>query len=85
MIAFFLWYSNTSKAYRVFNKKPLIVQESMHKGFFSLFFYFYKSNPFDPRKVVENYDVNLVRKVKEINIDNVWIKVNIDNESQDIS
>ena len=30
MKAFFFGYSQTSKAYRVFNKRTLVVEESMH-------------------------------------------------------
>ena len=39
----FLGYSTSSKAYRVFNKRTLIVKESMHV-------IFYESNSLDPRK-----------------------------------
>ena len=39
----FLGYSTSSKVYRVFNKRTLVVEESMHVVFD-------ESNPFDPRK-----------------------------------
>ncbi|OAY23990.2 hypothetical protein MANES_18G120350v8 [Manihot esculenta] len=43
----FLGYSISSKSYRVFNKRTLIVEESMHV-------IFYESNPFAPRKEILN-------------------------------
>ena len=39
----FLGYSTSSKAYRIFNKRTLVVEESMHVVFD-------ESNPLDPRK-----------------------------------
>ncbi|XP_057985269.1 uncharacterized protein LOC131170216 [Hevea brasiliensis] len=52
----FLGYSISSKAYRVFNKRTLAIEESMHA-------IFDEANPFDPRKdipcdddVVGNFD-----------------------------
>ena len=39
----FLGYSTSSKAYRVFNKRTIVVEESMHVVFD-------ESNPLDPRK-----------------------------------
>ena len=45
----FLGYSTTSKAYRIFNKRTLVVEESMHVVFD-------KSNSLDPRKDVYSID-----------------------------
>ena len=45
----FLGYSTTSKAYRVFNKRTLVVEESMH-------IIFYESNSLDPRKDICSVD-----------------------------
>ena len=44
-----LGYSTSSKAYRVFNKRTLVVEESMH-------IVFDESNSFDPRKDVCSVD-----------------------------
>ena len=41
----FLGYTTSSKSYRVFNKRTLVVEESMH-------IVFDDTNPFEPRKVV---------------------------------
>ena len=41
----FLGYSTSRKAYRVFNKRTLVVEESMHVVF-------YESNLLDPRKYI---------------------------------
>ena len=41
----FLGYATSSKSYRVFNKRSLVVEESMH-------IVFYETNPFEPRKVI---------------------------------
>ena len=45
----FLGYSTSSKAYRVFNKRTLVVEESMHV-------IFDESNSLDPRKAVCSVD-----------------------------
>ena len=45
----FLGYSTSSKAYSIFNKKTLVVEESMHVVF-------YESNSLDPRKNFCNID-----------------------------
>ena len=42
--AIFLGYSSTSKAYRVYNKRTMTVEESIHVNFD-------ESNPLEPRKV----------------------------------
>ena len=44
-------YSNTSKAYRVYNKRALVVEESMHVTFD-------ESNPPSMKKVVVNNDAD---------------------------
>ncbi|KAH9754083.1 hypothetical protein KPL71_015319 [Citrus sinensis] len=44
-VGIFLGYSNSSKAYRVYNKRTLVVEESMHVTFD-------ESNPFSMEKVV---------------------------------
>ena len=41
----FLGYATSSKLYRVFNKRRLVVEESMH-------IVFNETNPFDSKKVV---------------------------------
>ena len=41
----FLGYATSSKSYRFFNKRTLVVEESMH-------IVFYEINPFKPRKVI---------------------------------
>ena len=48
-VGFFLGYSNSSKAYRVYNKRTLVVEESMYVTFD-------ESNPFSAEKVVINDD-----------------------------
>ena len=55
----FLGYSTSSKAYRVFNKRTLVVEESMHVVF-------YESNSFDPRKDICSIDDDIGELV-EIN------------------
>ena len=55
----FLGYSTSSKAYRIFNKRTLVVEESMHV-------IFYESNSLNPRKNVYNID-NDVGELMEIN------------------
>ena len=55
----FLGYSTSSKAYRVFNKRTLVVEESMHVVF-------YESNSLDPRKDICSVD-NDVGELVEIN------------------
>lgn len=45
----FLGYSTSSKAYRIFNKRTLVVEESMHVVF-------YETNSLDPRKDVCSVD-----------------------------
>ena len=56
----FLGYSTSSKAYRVFNKRTLVVEESMHV-------IFYESNSLDPRKDICNVE-NDVGEPLEINV-----------------
>ena len=55
----FLGYSTSSKAYRVFNKRTLVVEESMHVVFD-------ESNPLDPRKDIYSVDDD-VGELMEIN------------------
>ena len=55
----FLGYSTSSKAYRVFNKRTLVVEESMHVVF-------YEFNSLDPRKDICSVD-NDVGELMEIN------------------
>ncbi|KAG8634434.1 hypothetical protein MANES_17G033205v8 [Manihot esculenta] len=57
----FLGYSISSKSYRVFNKRTLIVKESMHVVFD-------ESNPFAPRKEV-SCDDDLVGNLDELTIE----------------
>ena len=57
----FLGYSISSKSYRVFNKRTLIVEESMHVVFD-------ESNPFAPRKEV-SCDDDLVGNLDELTIE----------------
>ena len=47
----FLGYSTSSKAYRVFNKRTLVVEESMHVVFD-------ETNSLDPRKDICSVDNN---------------------------
>ena len=56
----FLGYSTSSKAYRVFNKITLIVEESMDVVF-------YESNSLDPRKDICSVDDDDVGDLLEIN------------------
>ena len=49
MLEFFLSYSTISKAYRVFNKRTLVIEESMH-------IVFDESNAFSKEKSIEEYD-----------------------------
>ena len=53
----FLGYSTYSKAYRVFNKRTLVVEEYMHV-------IFDKSNSFDPRKDIYSVDNDIGELVK---------------------
>ena len=55
----FLGYSTSSKAYRVFNKRTLVVEESMHV-------IFDESNSLDPRKDIFSVD-NDIGELLEIN------------------
>ncbi|OAY24807.2 hypothetical protein MANES_17G026196v8 [Manihot esculenta] len=57
----FLGYSTSSKSYRVFNKRTLIVEESMHVVFDEF-------NPFAPRKEV-SCDDDLVGNLDELTIE----------------
>ncbi|KAH9697749.1 Integrase catalytic domain-containing protein [Citrus sinensis] len=50
-VGIFLRYSNSSKAYRVYNKRTLVVEESMHVTFD-------ESNPSSTEKVVVDNDVD---------------------------
>ena len=50
-VAIFLSYSNTSKVCRVYNKRTMVVEESMHVMFD-------ESNPFSAEKVVVNDDAD---------------------------
>ncbi|KAH9770099.1 Integrase catalytic domain-containing protein [Citrus sinensis] len=50
-VGIFLGYSNSSKAYRVYNKRTLVVEESMHVTFD-------ESNPFSAEKGVANDDAD---------------------------
>ena len=47
----FLGYSNTSKAYKVYNKRTMVVEESIHV-------LFDESNPSSVEEVVVNEDVD---------------------------
>ena len=55
--AIFMGYALHSKAYRVFNKSSLIVEESMHV-------IFYETNA-TPRKVVDSDDVGIENTKEE--------------------
>ena len=50
-VGIFLGYSNSSKAYRVYNKRTSVVEESMHVTFD-------ESNPFSAEKGVANDDAD---------------------------
>ena len=50
-VGIFLGYSNTSKAYRVYNKRTMVVEVSMHVTF-------NESNPSSTEKVVINDDAD---------------------------
>ena len=50
-VGILLGYSNTSKAYRVYNKRTLVVEESMHITFD-------ESNPSSIEKVIVNDDAD---------------------------
>ena len=56
----FLGYSTFRKVYRVFNKRTLVVEESMHVVFD-------ESNSLDPRKDIGNINDN-VGELLEINV-----------------
>ena len=53
----FLGYSTSSKAYRIFNKRTLVVEESMH-------IVFDETNSLDPRKDVCSVDDNVGELLK---------------------
>lgn len=58
----FLGYSLTSKAFRVFNKRTLVVEESIHV-------LFHNSNPL-PRKNLVNDDIGILQEeVEQLNLD----------------
>ena len=61
----FLGYSTSSKAYRIFNKRTLVVEESMHVVF-------YESNSLDPRKDICSID-NDIGELMETNEQVSWI------------
>ncbi|KAH9769987.1 Integrase catalytic domain-containing protein [Citrus sinensis] len=61
-VGIFLGYSNSSKAYRIYNKRTLVVEESMHVTFD-------ESNPSSTEKVVVNNDA-VEELQKESSIDN---------------
>ena len=56
----FLGYATSSKSYRVFNKRSLVVEESMH-------IVFDETNPFEPRKVVvvDGDDVGILEELNQ--------------------
>ncbi|KAH9792467.1 hypothetical protein KPL71_004134 [Citrus sinensis] len=62
-VGIFLGYSNSSKAYRVYNKRTLVVEESMHVTFD-------ESNPFSPKKVVVDDDAGEEEQEEEASNDN---------------
>ena len=51
----FLGYSLTSKAFRVFNKRTLVVKESIHV-------IFYESNPHSRKDSLDDDDVGILQK-----------------------
>ncbi|KAH9671809.1 hypothetical protein KPL70_017497 [Citrus sinensis] len=62
-VGIFLGYSNSSKAYRVYNKRTLVVEESMHVSFD-------ESNPSSTEKVVVDDDAGEEEQEKEASNDN---------------
>ncbi|KAH9791908.1 hypothetical protein KPL71_003919 [Citrus sinensis] len=62
-VGIFLGYSNSSKAYRVYNKRTLVVEESMHVTFD-------ESNPFSTKKVVVDDDAGEEEQEEEASNDN---------------
>ncbi|KAH9745941.1 hypothetical protein KPL70_004261 [Citrus sinensis] len=62
-VGIFLGYSNSSKAYRVYNKRTLVVEESMHVTFD-------ESNPSSTEKVVVDDDVGEEEQEEEASNDN---------------
>ena len=61
-VGIFLGYFINSKAYRVFNKRTLAVEESMHVTFD-------ESNPFSMEKVFVDDDVVLSKEIQNINLE----------------
>ncbi|KAH9704489.1 hypothetical protein KPL70_011489 [Citrus sinensis] len=62
-VGIFLGYSNSSKAYRVYNKRTLVVEESMHVTFD-------ESNPSSTEKVVVDDDAGEKEQEEETSNDN---------------
>ncbi|KAH9780462.1 hypothetical protein KPL71_008083 [Citrus sinensis] len=62
-VGIFLGYSNSSKAYRVYNKRTLVVEESMHVTFD-------ESNPSSTKKVVVDDDAGEEEQEEEASNDN---------------
>ncbi|KAH9648550.1 Integrase catalytic domain-containing protein [Citrus sinensis] len=62
-VGIFLGYSNSSKAYRVYNKRTLVVEESMHVTFD-------ESNPSSTEKVVVDDDAGEQEQEEEASNDN---------------
>ncbi|KAH9651322.1 Integrase catalytic domain-containing protein [Citrus sinensis] len=62
-VGIFLGYSNSSKAYRVYNKRTLVVEESMHVTF-------NESNPSSTEKVVVDDDAEEQQQEEEASNDN---------------
>ncbi|KAH9670869.1 Integrase catalytic domain-containing protein [Citrus sinensis] len=62
-VGIFLGYSNSSKAYRVYNKRTLVVEESMHVTFD-------ESNPSSSEKVVVDDDAGKEEQEEEASNDN---------------
>ncbi|KAH9792587.1 Integrase catalytic domain-containing protein [Citrus sinensis] len=62
-VGIFLGYSNSSKAYRVYNKRTLVVEESMHVTFD-------ESNPSSTEKVVVDDDAGEEEQEEEASNDN---------------
>ncbi|KAH9671985.1 Integrase catalytic domain-containing protein [Citrus sinensis] len=62
-VGIFLGYSNSSKAYRVYNKRTLVVEESMHVTFD-------ESNPSSTEKVIVDDDAGEEEQEEEASNDN---------------
>lgn len=62
-VGIFLGYSNSSKAYRVYNKRTLVVEESMYVTFD-------ESNPSSTEKVVVDDDAEEEEQEEEASNDN---------------